>query len=349
MVTKLQKGAKIAIEQCLEIDSKDTVAIITDKMTVEIGDALEAAVLNTTAKLKRFFIEDFTKRPAKELPTKLVTALLDFRPNVSIYAAHGQEGELSKFRQPLVALLYHTLSCRHAHMIGITRELMEDGLNKNYALVFKITNRIHDLVKDADKITVEDAYGTNITFTLAPHKLIWSPNHGKIKPNEPWQNLPAGEVFTCPKSVDGKFVAFILGDYFSEKFGVLKNPIVIEIANGLVTKAYLKSKTKDPKSEKALREFEEYISQEKFGNRVGELGIGTLVGLKKFVGNLLQDEKFPGVHIAFGNPLPEQTKADWKCGTHLDVIAKNVTITVYRKDVKTIIMNKGKYINKLLK
>ena len=28
---------------------------------------------------------------------------------------------------------------------------------------------------------------------------------------------------------------------------------------------------------------------------------------------ILQDEKFPGVHIAFGSPGPNQTGADWDC------------------------------------
>ena len=33
-------------------------------------------------------------------------------------------------------------------------------------------------------------------------------------------------------------------------------------------------------------------------NRIGELGIGLLIYLTALIGNILQDEKFPGVHIA---------------------------------------------------
>jgi leucyl aminopeptidase (aminopeptidase T) len=74
---------------------------------------------------------------------------------------------------------------------------------------------------------------------------------------------------------------------------------------------------------------------------VGELGIGCLVGLKKLIGNLLQDEKFPGVHVAFGNPYPEKTKADWQCKSHIDVIPLRVTVKVNGK----LLLKNGKFVD----
>ena len=39
------------------------------------------------------------------------------------------------------------------------------------------------------------------------------------------------------------------------------------------------------------------------------------------IGNILQDEKFPGIHIAFGDPLVgNHTGAPWKSTTHIDVV-----------------------------
>jgi leucyl aminopeptidase (aminopeptidase T) len=38
--------------------------------------------------------------------------------------------------------------------------------------------------------------------------------------------------------------------------------------------------------------------------------------------------KFPGVHIAFGDPYPRETGAGWSCPTHVDVVASGCTITV---------------------
>ena len=42
--------------------------------------------------------------------------------------------------------------------------------------------------------------------------------------------------------------------------------------------------------------FREYLQTDKESARAGEFAIGTNIGLTRLVGNLLQDEKFPGVH-----------------------------------------------------
>jgi leucyl aminopeptidase (aminopeptidase T) len=46
------------------------------------------------------------------------------------------------------------------------------------------------------------------------------------------------------------------------------------------------------------------------------------------IGNLLQDEKFPCVHVAFGNPYHDETGADWESRTHVDAILKDATLWV---------------------
>jgi leucyl aminopeptidase (aminopeptidase T) len=72
----------------------------------------------------------------------------------------------------------------------------------------------------------------------------------------------------------------------------------------------------------------EYMAQHPNSNRTGEFAIGTNIGLSRIVGNFLQDEKFPGVHIAFGNPYGIETGADWDCPSHVDVLASHATISV---------------------
>ena len=55
--------------------------------------------------------------------------------------------------------------------------------------------------------------------------------------------------------------------------------------------------------------------------------------------NLLQDEKFPGVHVAFGSPLPGKTRATWDSKAHVDGVIKNPNIYVDGE----MIMNKGEF------
>lgn len=77
-----------------------------------------------------------------------------------------------------------------------------------------------------------------------------------------------------------------------------------------------------------LRELNQYVEQDENANRFGEFAIGTNTGVDRLVGNMLQDEKFPGIHVAVGDPSRQMTGADWISKVHLDAVLKNVTIDV---------------------
>lgn len=57
-------------------------------------------------------------------------------------------------------------------------------------------------------------------------------------------------------------------------------------------------------------------------------------------GNLLEDEKIPGAHIAFGNPAAGQAGADWTCPSHIDLIIMKPEI--WFDDVQ--VMARGEYL-----
>jgi len=59
---------------------------------------------------------------------------------------------------------------------------------------------------------------------------------------------------------------------------------------------------------------------------VGEFALGTNIGVTGTINNLLQDEKIPGVHIAFGKTCPNQTGATWDATAHVDVIARDCDV-----------------------
>ena len=124
-----------------------------------------------------------------------------------------------------------------------------------------------------------------------------------------------------------------MGDWFTTKYGLLAKPVVMRVkGNRLIS-----FETEDPE----LRaDIEGYMSQHPDSNRVGEFAIGTNVGLTRIVGNFLQDEKFPGVHIAFGDPYAFETGADWECPTHVDVLASHATVTVDGRKI----MEDGRFI-----
>ncbi|MBV8706940.1 MAG: aminopeptidase, partial [Acidobacteriaceae bacterium] len=74
------------------------------------------------------------------------------------------------------------------------------------------------------------------------------------------------------------------------------------------------------------REFWEYTHRDENSDRVGEFAIGTNLAIHEIVGNILQDEKIPGIHMAFGDPYGAHTGAQWKSTTHIDVVGRQFDI-----------------------
>ena len=315
---RLQYGAENAV-RCMGVTSLDRVFIITDYERESIARRVAVAALNRHAGVTIRFLEHYGERPLTAFPDELRNDLLQTRPTVTYYIATAKPGEI-RFRIPLLPFLVQELKVRHGHMIGIDEEVMTEGMCADYDEIFSLTNQVYDLVHNAQTIHVTSAKGSDVIATF--HKdWKWIPCHGRYDVQGKWGNLPEGEVFTAPASVDGILVCDVLGDFFSEKYGVLKHPIVIRVKQGYIIEV-------TSEDEALAKEVQDYLFSTPNGNRVGEFAIGTLTSLKRLTGNLLQDEKMPGLHVAFGNPYPEFTGADWSAKIHVDVIPSQCTIDV---------------------
>jgi leucyl aminopeptidase (aminopeptidase T) len=327
---RLQLGAENAI-RCMGVSENDRVFIITDYSRESIARLVAAAALDQYADVTVRFLEHYGTRPITSFPEALCQDLLQMRPTVTYYIATAQPGEIA-FRIPLLPFLVTELKVRHGHMIGIEESLMAESMCADYDEVFNLTNQVYNVVRNARTIHVTSTKGSDVTATFR-EDWKWVPCHGRYHEQGTWGNLPEGEVFTAPASVDGVIVCDVLGDYFSEKYGVLAQPLVISMKNGSITNV-------TSENTELAQEVREYLFSVSNGNRVGEFAIGTLTSLKKLVGNLLQDEKMPGLHIAFGNPYPQFTGADWQAKIHVDVIPSCCTIEVDGR----LIMRDGKFI-----
>jgi leucyl aminopeptidase (aminopeptidase T) len=220
-------------------------------------------------------------------------------------------------------------------MIGITPQIMKDGMCSDYKEIQRVSRLVYDKVRNAKKIKVVTEKGSDFVAEFSP-ELKWNISDGDIGPGQ-WHNLPDGEVFTSPVNVNGKVVIDgCLGDYFANSFGSLEEtPMLIEVSDGRAVKESLWCN-----NERLRQEFSRYIFEtDENSSRVGEFAIGTNTGLTELIYNLLQDEKFPGVHIAFGSPLPGKTGAKWDSKAHVDGVIKNTSIYVDDE----MIMDKGQF------
>lgn len=315
---RMRQGAASAVS-CLNIAATDRVVIITDVAREHIAHLVAEAARARGATALVLRLEDYGARPMTTFPDDLRADLTAALPTATYYIATAQPGEVT-MRMGLLPYLSETLKVRHGHMIGITDALMCDGMCSDYDAVYTLTMQVYQIVRAARQIRVTSAKGTDLTATFSP-SLRWVPCHGRYHQQGEWGNLPEGETFTSSENVEGRLVVDLLGDFFSEKYGLLDDPVTFTIEGGQITAI-------DCARADLREELTRHFYDAENGRRVGEFAIGTLAGLDHLTGNLLQDEKLPGIHVAFGNPYPHYTGADWASSVHVDVIPTRCTITV---------------------
>jgi leucyl aminopeptidase (aminopeptidase T) len=250
---------------------------------------------------------------------------------VSIFAVRAQANEL-KTRMQMCEVV-NRKKLRHAHMVNIEKQIMLEGMRADFLKVDELTLRVMNIVNRAKAIRAKTPAGTDIHVSLTP-EYKWIKTSGIIS-RDKWGNLPGGETFTSPLEVNGTFIVDgVVGDYLCAKYGDLKDtPLRLKIEGNRLTEAQSDNKELE-------KEFWQYTHRDANSDRIGEFAIGTNLALSHVVGNILQDEKIPGVHMAFGDPYGAHTGAPWSSTTHIDVVGRNFDIWAD----ETQIMSGGKFL-----
>ncbi len=314
---ELLPGARNAIRVCLNVQPRERVTVITDRECEDIAASLVHEIEQVGAPYKMFVLEDVASRPLAALPAVIADDME--RSDVSIFAVHVQTNEL-RSRMDMTDIV-NRRRMRHAHMVNINRQIMLEGMRADYHKVDRLSQKVIDLVRVARQIRATTPAGSDFVATLNP-EYKWLKTSGLISPDK-WGNLPGGEVFTTPGEVNGTFVIDgVVGDYLCERFGSLEAaPLTVRIKGNRLTEAHSENKELETA-------FWAYTHTDENSDRVGEFAIGTNIELTHVIGHILQDEKFPGIHVAFGNPYGAHTGADWYSSTHIDVVGTRFDIWV---------------------
>jgi aminopeptidase len=326
---ELVPGARNAVQVCLRVKPNEKVTVITDEATKDIAAAIVHELDAVGSPYQAWVLEELAPRPLSDLPREIVEDLETSQ--VSIFAVQAQTNEL-KSRMQMTDVV-NRRKIRHAHMVNINRQIMLEGMRADFLKVDRISAKVIELVTPAKRITARTAAGTDLTADLNPN-YRWLKTSGLISPDK-WGNLPGGEVFTTPGEVNGTFVIDgVVGDYLCAKYGDLKgNPLAIRIRGNRLIEAH--SSNRDLEND-----FWQYTHTDENSDRVGEFAIGTNIELKDVIGQILQDEKYPGVHIAFGNPYGAHTGAEWYSSTHIDVVGRKFDIWVDEQQI----MRSGQFL-----
>jgi len=310
-------GARNAVRSCLRIQPDEKVTLITDRASLEIAASLARELAQLGAPYHAWILEELAPRPLADMPRAILDDMETSQ--VSIYAVRAQPNELPTRMQ--MTDVVNRRRMRHAHMVNIDRRIMLEGMRADFAEVDRISTQVWQMASRAREIRATTPAGTEIVGRFSP-RLKWLKTSGIISPHK-WGNLPGGETFTAPERVDGTFVIDgVVGDYLCEKYGDLRDtPLTIQIRENRLREAH--------SSNKRLEEdFWRYCHTDENSDRVGEFAIGTNVAVRDVIGNILQDEKIPGIHIAFGNPYGAHTGADWYSATHIDVVGRKFDVWI---------------------
>jgi leucyl aminopeptidase (aminopeptidase T) len=218
-------------------------------------------------------------------------------------------------------------------MVNINKQIMMEGMQADFEEIDRQSQRLIEKARKAKTITARSKRGTDIKAKFLK-TIKWIKTSGIIT-KEKWGNLPGGEIFTSPKTMNGKFVVDgVVGDYLCEKYGdLIDNPLYIEISDNRIKHIECSNK-------ELLEEFTAYTMTDENSNRVGEFAIGTNTAVKNIIGHILQDEKIPGIHIAFGHPYSEHTGQTWTSTTHIDCVGRDFDIWIDNEKI----MENGNFI-----
>jgi leucyl aminopeptidase (aminopeptidase T) len=338
---KMMSAADPALEEvgrrgmvtCLGATGDDVVTIVADEANLAVGAAFLAAADVLGARANAFVIEEHCPRPMTKFTEKIMSVLGS--STVTVLAQDPQPGEL-KARLQIIDLVPEK-KLRHAHLVSVSVEALRRGMRADYEAIDVLQDRIRDVLEEAGSVQVYSQAGTSLEarFTTDHN---WVKSNGLIKPGF-WQNLPSGQLYTCPASVEGVYVADrTVGDWFESRFPDLsEHPVTLEISAGRVRNAACDNK-------RLAREISMFLRSSENGDRVGEVGFGTNPFLTFMVGQMTNNEDVPGVHLSMGNPIAQKTGAGWTSKVKLPFAGASMSYTAGG----TTLMEEGRFAPDLL-
>ncbi|MWG35586.1 aminopeptidase [Halomarina oriensis] len=302
-MSDLTAPARTAIEQCMALGADESCLVVTDERRQPIGEALydAASAVADDVSIVRYPVGE---QHGEEPPAAVAAAMRE----ADVFLAPTSKS-LSHTRARSAAC---AAGARGATLPGITEEVFTTGLDTDYDAIERHTRETYEQVADAEEVRVTAPNGTDITFH--PGDREWMQDTGIVHEAGQFSNLPAGETFVSPESVEGTYVV----DGTMMPYGRLDGrELRFEVEDGYVTDI------SDDEVRQQVETGAEQVGRDAYN--LAELGIGTNVAVTELVGSVLLDEKAAGtVHIAIGDDAG--IGGDTDAPLHLDGIVRNPTV-----------------------
>jgi len=256
---RLLKGREL-VQQVFNPKQNEKVLLVCDEKNSSFAQLLGKVFNDFNVQVITWKIPE-SLRPLIEVPQTLTNLLLE--SDLTIYLFERKISE-KQFRTQLAKLARK--GGRVCIMTGFDENLM-DALFVDYRKMSELNFKLKGILKQAKKIKITNALGTNIEFSIDNSRKIYL-DHGKITDKIVYGSLPAGQVRLCPieESFTGKIVTKLFEEIYFEK------PLELIFKNGL-----LEIPSKIPEQAKSLFSLIKDASKkpDDNANMICEFGLGT--------------------------------------------------------------------------
>src|ERR1700741_4759141 len=170
---ELMAGAQNAVDVCLAVQPGEQVLVIADEISRSVAASLEHALRERRAKFTGLLLEDSGPRPMNGAPKAVLDALE--KTDVGVLCMTPQPRELGA-RMAIVRVVERR-QIRYAHMIGVTPEIMQQGMRADYRKVDELSDRLRERMVNAKTLTVKTEAGTSFRAHFNP-RLDWVKTSG---------------------------------------------------------------------------------------------------------------------------------------------------------------------------
>lgn len=305
MTSPLGKSADIAIRQCLDVKPQETVLVIADEPTRNVGRALWEKAVEAGA--EALYMEMTPrKHDGVEPPPAIAAAMLNADV---ILGATASSITHTRARQTA-----NVNGARIATLPGITEDIMQRALNADYHIIAKRSEKLAQILTAGKVAHITTPAGTDLTLSIEGRP--GHPDTGIVHAAGGFSNLPAGEAYIAP--VEGTASGVIVIDGAVAGIGVLESAVKLTVEQGYVTK--IEGGAETAKIEAMLADYG------KPARNIAELGIGTN-DRAILSGRVIEDEKVMGtVHLALGDNA--NFGGNTQVPVHMDGILLNPTLTI---------------------
>lgn len=300
---ELVKSAKTVLADYLGAKEGERVLIVVDEPLRRIGNALFEA--GKSLKTEATLVEMLSRQSSGEEPPAMVAQAM-LAADIIVLATSKS---LSHTRARKEA---NQKGARVASMPGITEEAMSRTLVEIDSTLAARANLYARLLTEANEVRITTPVGTDLSFSIEGRTAL--ADGGELSLKGSFGNLPPGEAFIAP--LEGTARGSLVIDGSMSGVGLLKNPIVIKVAEGIAREI---SGGEEAKQLKKLVDVHGIKAR-----NIAELGLG-LNQFAQLTGSVLEGEKILGtVHIALGDNSTFGGTVE--VASHLDGVLLNPTL-----------------------